>query len=297
MASQRKNNLPSSIIKAIPIIEIISKFIGATPARIKGDDYWYISFIRPKEIDPSLKVNAKKNIWYDYGLGDGGNGLDLLMYYQKTTDINFIATTIRSYFPNYFLFDQPYERNQIELNPDKSLFEILKAIPLSHPALLSYIDSRCINLSLIKRYCLEVWYKRDERVFFTIGFKSDAGYEFRNKQFQGCTGKGITFIENGSKACTIFEGFFSWLSLFELYPEVECSFNHIILNSTSNYSKAEETIKKHDLLKLYLDRDGSGYSVVSRIDKLGISYKDESDLYTGFNDLNEYLVNLRKGNV
>ncbi|MHC1705742.1 MAG: toprim domain-containing protein [Tenuifilaceae bacterium] len=294
MASQRKNNQPSLIIKSIPILDIISKFICAKPERIKGDDYWYISFIRPQEKVPSLKVNAKKNIWYDFGLGDGGNCLDLLIYYLKTNDIIYIAKTIKNHFPDYFFLDQPVLTRSNDQLADKPKNEIAKIIPLEHAALINYVAFRAISLKLANRYCQEVWYRNTGKNYFAVGFKSDSGYELRNKFFQGCTGKGITFIDNGSNDCTVFEGFFSWLSLLELNPDVEFNMNHLILNSISNYSKAEELLKKHDLLRLYLDLDDSGRSVVSKIDKIGIKYKDESELYNGFNDLNEYLVYLRR---
>lgn len=51
---------------------------GIQPTKIKGIDYWYISPYR-EERRPSFKVNDDLNVWYDYGTGEGGNIIDLIM--------------------------------------------------------------------------------------------------------------------------------------------------------------------------------------------------------------------------
>ena len=46
--------------------------LGYQPEKIKNHDYWYLSPLR-EEKEASFKVNRKKNVWYDHGLGKGGN--------------------------------------------------------------------------------------------------------------------------------------------------------------------------------------------------------------------------------
>ena len=48
---------------------------GHQPSKINGEDYWYFSPFR-NENTPSFKVNRKLNIWYDHGIGKGGNFVD-----------------------------------------------------------------------------------------------------------------------------------------------------------------------------------------------------------------------------
>ncbi len=56
--------------------------IGIQAKKIKGNDYWYHSPFR-EEREPSFKINKSKNVWYDHGLGKGGNLIDFLIeFYQ-----------------------------------------------------------------------------------------------------------------------------------------------------------------------------------------------------------------------
>src|SRR4051812_48653599 len=61
--------------KKIPITEYLAR-LGFEPAKVRGNDYWYRSPLRDEK-DPSFKVNAKLNLWYDHGSGEGGTILDL----------------------------------------------------------------------------------------------------------------------------------------------------------------------------------------------------------------------------
>jgi hypothetical protein len=77
-----------------------------------------------------------------------------------------------------------------------------------------------------------------------------------------------------------------------LFPEIEFSHNHLILNSTSNFSKAEQYFKQHELLFIYPDLDDSGFAVVKKIEKMGLNFRDESAFYRNLNnvnDLNDFL--------
>ncbi len=49
--------------------------LGFNPSKIRREDYWYLSPLR-QEKEASFKVNRNKNIWYNHGLGRGGNLVD-----------------------------------------------------------------------------------------------------------------------------------------------------------------------------------------------------------------------------
>jgi hypothetical protein len=67
--------------KKIELIEYLSK-LGHQPQKIRNHDYWYLSPLR-EEKEPSFKVNKKMNVWYDHGIGEGGNIIDFgLLYYR-----------------------------------------------------------------------------------------------------------------------------------------------------------------------------------------------------------------------
>ena len=51
---------------------------GHKPVKIKFGNAWYQSPLR-QEKTPSFKVHLSKNLWYDFGTGEGGNLIDLVM--------------------------------------------------------------------------------------------------------------------------------------------------------------------------------------------------------------------------
>ena len=46
--------------------------LGYTPVKQQGNSLWYKSPFR-QETEASFKVNTDRNLWFDYGLGKGGN--------------------------------------------------------------------------------------------------------------------------------------------------------------------------------------------------------------------------------
>jgi DNA primase (bacterial type) len=67
--------------KKIDIVEYISS-LGFFPKKIRGNDYWFLSPFR-NEKEASFKVNKKFNVWFDHGLGKGGNLVDFgVLFYN-----------------------------------------------------------------------------------------------------------------------------------------------------------------------------------------------------------------------
>lgn len=286
-----KRKITCSDVKRIDIVDFMATY-GYQPKKKNEREAWYISPLRPQEKEPSFRVNMGRQLWYDFGLGDGGDIIKLGCQLFNCT----VKELLEKLDNQNFSFCQPIFTESLPVKAISEVNEILEIKPISHGSLIQYIKSRGVSIDLAKRYCKEIWYANNDKKFFAIGFKSNAGFELRSKYFKGCTGKGISFLFNNSRSCTITEGFFDWMSLLMIYPEFEFTQNHIVLNSTSNIEKAEGTIKQQDHLLLYLDRDDAGYSALNRIAKMGINYSDQSNLYNGFNDLNEYLISI-KGKV
>ncbi|HEV8082036.1 MAG TPA: CHC2 zinc finger domain-containing protein [Chitinophagaceae bacterium] len=57
--------------------------IGHRPQKIRGHNYWYLSPIR-NEKHASFKIDRKKNVWYDHGIGKGGSLIDFVMEFYKS---------------------------------------------------------------------------------------------------------------------------------------------------------------------------------------------------------------------
>jgi len=72
-----QNNLSWSSARKICIIKILAKQ-GHYPTRKAEKEAWFLSPLR-SETQASFSVSLSKNLWYDYGLGKGGNIIDLVM--------------------------------------------------------------------------------------------------------------------------------------------------------------------------------------------------------------------------
>lgn len=62
-------------IKSIPLATFLSQ-LGHYPVKTQGNRLWYKSPLR-QEHTASFKVQTDINCWYDFGIGKGGNIIDL----------------------------------------------------------------------------------------------------------------------------------------------------------------------------------------------------------------------------
>ena len=67
--------------RTIPIGRYLSaQGIKPARARLGGRELWYSSPLRQGDKTPSFKIDTLKNLWYDHGLGQGGNIIDLVTH-------------------------------------------------------------------------------------------------------------------------------------------------------------------------------------------------------------------------
>lgn len=171
----------------------------------------YLSPLR-EEHSPSFKVDYIQNLWYDFGQGEGGSIIDLVMQLERCDFVQAVrllnsgeSTKVIAPAPSSGSLTVPALR-------------ILCDAPLRHPALVGYISSRGITPVVASVYCREVRYEVNGRPFFAIGFRNDAGgWELRSKHFKGGSSpKHITTIDNHADTCIAFEGFMDFLSYLSL---------------------------------------------------------------------------------
>jgi hypothetical protein len=254
-------------------------------AKEQGDNYWYCSPLR-KENSPSFKVNNRFNVWYDHGIGKGGNILDLVMLLNGIETISDALRHLSSSRPvthtDYFSFQQQKFCSEISR---------LDAKPLFNPVLMEYLKIRQINLDIAKAYCHDIYYLVRDKWYFSVGFKNDAGgYELRNKYFKGSSSpKDITTIRNGKESCLVFEGFTDYLSYLTLKDIEKPQHDVVVLNSVMNLSKAKGFITGHEQVYTFLDNDEAGKRTTSELKLLCRNLSDQSDAYSRHKDLNDYL--------
>ena len=142
--------------------------------------------------------------------------------------------------------------------------------------------------------------------YFAVGFLNrSGGYEIRNKLFKGCIApKDITHIrqEQPKETCYLFEGFMDYLSFLTLRlercpdrPNLDRQ-DYIVLNSTSNLSKAIRPLGGYGRIHCFLDNDKAGMEAVQELrEEYGLRVRDASHIYGGYNDLNDFLRGKQNG--
>ena len=58
-------------VRQMPLADFLAR-LGHEPVRRSGNELWYIAPYRG-ERTPSFRVNVAKQLWYDFGLGKGGD--------------------------------------------------------------------------------------------------------------------------------------------------------------------------------------------------------------------------------
>ena len=273
--------------------------LGYNPVRRQGDSLWYKSPFRDEQ-EPSFKVNMERNLWYDFGAGRGGNIIALARELYASDSLPYLLERIAEQAPSVRPVSFSFGGQPLS----KPSFQQLEAVPLSSPALLSYLRQRGINTELARRECCEVRYQTDGKLYFAVGFPNrSGGYEIRNKFFKGCIApKDITHIrqEQTKETCYLFEGFMDYLSFLTLRlercperPELDGQ-DYIVLNSTASLSKAIRPLGDYEHIHCFLDNDKAGMEAVQELrEEYGMRIRDASHIYGGYNDLNDYLCGKR----
>ncbi|WP_311590033.1 toprim domain-containing protein [Prevotella disiens] len=281
-------------IKTIKLQDFLAS-LGYTPTKQQGNKLWYLSPFR-QESHASFKVNTERNQWYDFGIGKGGNIIDLAELLYKSSDVSYLIRKIEDNVPNCTsIFSTSFA--DIKEKQQTNYFENLQILPLSHPALMRYLWDRCIDLEVAASVCKELHYDSNGKHYFGIGFPNIAGgYELRNPFFKGCIApKDIShfYAEEPKKVCFVFEGFMDFLSFMTLRRKENDGLkrqDYLVLNSVSNIQKALECLSQYDSVRCFLDNDEAGRNAYLQLSKeLGKPVTDASTLYNSFKDLNEYL--------
>ena len=274
--------------------------LGYTPVKQQGNSLWYKSPFR-QETEASFKVNTDRNLWYDYGLGKGGNILALAQELYQSDYVPYLLDRIAEQAPHIrpvsFYFRQ---------QPSEPSFQQLEVRELLHPALLRYLQERGINTLLARLECRELHFTHNGKPYFAIGFPNvSGGYEVRNRFFKGCIApKDISHIRKQGKQrekCLVFEGMMDYLSFLTLRmkncparPNLDRQ-DYVILNSVANVSKAADVLHGYERIHCLLDNDEAGRKAYRELEReFGGRIRDFSHNYSGHKDLNDFLCGKRQ---
>ena len=278
-------------IKTIPLAAFLSR-LGHEPAARKGTRLWYKSPLR-QEHTPSFKVETTLNCWYDFGIGKGGNIIDLAAELYQSTDLRHLMRCIANSYPVPSVQTVAPSYPQRHSAPSMERFEV---VPLEHRALVAYLQERGIPAHIATANCKEAHYSVNGKPYFAVAFENvSGGCELRNRYFKGCRGrKDISYLpwsrDGPSTECAVFEGFIDYLSALTL--DIISGADAIILNSVVNITKAVPYLKDYTAINCYLDNDNAGQTALAELTAIyGSTVINRSTLYSEFNDLNDFLFN------
>lgn len=267
---------------------------GIFPQWERGNRGMYLSPLR-EERTASFIVSYDKNLWHDFGTGEGGSIIDLVARMENCSDIEAARRlnerNVDTLVP---VFVEPPRLKKTTL----SRLVVLSDRELIHPALLGYLTGRGIDPAIARTYCREVYYTISGKMYFAIGFRNDAGgWELRNSRFKGSsTPKNITTLDNGSNTAMVFEGFIDFLSYLSMKANPTPSIDTVVFNSVTNLQKAVPFLVRHRVVHAFLDNDEAGRKAVDRLGENLPSSEviDQSVFYRDYKDLNDYWQEKRK---
>lgn len=271
-------------------LSVFLQRLGCNPVWQKRNDLWYNAPYR-EEKTPSFKVNTDRNIWFDFGLGRGGDIFTLAGELIRSTDFlaqaRYISDTASGVSVPVGL---PSPVREKESEP---AFQQVEEKALAYDVLKGYLSERGIPPDVAVRHCRQVSYRVHGKPYFAIGFPNVAGgWELRSRQFKRCIPpKDISLVsrqQSPTGACDVFEGFFDFLSAATL--GLSKGNDAVVLNSVGNLARAFRHLDGYAKINCYLDNDEAGRRT---FEALRTRYKDRavdcSGIYAGNKDLNEHL--------
>lgn len=170
-------------IRGLPIEDFLAR-LGYSPVWRKRNDLWYNAPYR-EERTPSFKVNTDRNVWFDFGLGRGGDIFTLAGEFAGSTDFLTQAKYISEAVGGNFV-PLPTPRPAKE-RVSEPAFQEVEQRTLLYGVLKGYLSERGIPSEVAARHCRQVSYRVHEKPYFAIGFQNvSGGWELRSRLFKGC---------------------------------------------------------------------------------------------------------------
>ena len=273
-------------------LEEVLQILGHLPTKQTEKEAWFLNPFA-NENHASFKINKNLNYWYLHSEGIGGNNVNFMKKYLNASVKEVLEWAESQNFSSFQ--NQNFPNQEIE-NGSKN-YEIIEVKEIQHPALMEYLKTRKVENQLV--FLNEIHYRMNDKNYFGIGFKNDSGgYEIRNKYSKICLGKkDVSTIENGSKNLKVFEGFFDFLSFKNIEKSLENeTSNYLILNSVSMIHNIKNSLENYKNIELYFDNDEAGNRAVEMIENEIENVEDCRILYSGFKDLNDWLIHKNPSN-
>ena len=275
-------------------LEEVLVSLGHHPTKQNEKEAWYRNPFAT-ENQASFKLDKRNNIWYLHSEGIGGNNIDFMKKYLKSSVKEVLEWTEKQNFSSF----QPQNviQKQNSLNQNYQITEIKE---LQNENLKKYLHQRGLS-QIIYPLIKEVHFTIGEKNLYTIGFENrSGGWELRNSFYKGSLlKKDISLInlnnQTENKNVAVFEGFTDALSFVEMKPFFNGDL--LVMNSVSLLNRTKEYLKNYSKINLFLDNDKAGETCKNSILKSFPEAKDHSEIYTLHKDLNDYLLSKNKTKI
>lgn len=279
-------------------LSILLSALGHQPVKRSAGELFYHSMIRDGDSKPSFCVNDKQSLWFDHGLGIGGNIIDFAKQYWPDLTFNELLHKINGVVNSPFQFSRALgDFRVVEQNLDSqsSHYEIINIHPLGGSQRISaYLKQREV-LGVAATYLKEVHYtilneSGDKRNYCAAGWANEnGGWEVRNASFKGCLGKkGMSFLPGTNSKLAVFEGFLDFLSWKKDNPTDLGSI--LVMNSVAYLNAAIDRSRNYSAVEIFFDHDNAGLKATAAFLENIKHARNGAEIYMGFNDYNEMLM-------
>jgi hypothetical protein len=282
--------LATQIKEQVSLVDLLSR-LGFQPLRTSGRELLYISMIRDSDTNPSFSVNEQLGVWYDHGLGKGGNIIDFGLAYWQIPFSEVLKKIVQITSADIKPVISGRKRSAVKI-PNYQIQQIKELG--NNSVITEYLQSRKIWGAAQGRLKEIYYYVEDQKklrkYFFAAGWQNELGaWEVRNLYFKGCLGhKAISFIQGDDTKLSVFEGYLNYLSWLCENPQVTHS--ALVLNNISLLNIGIIKAKDFAEVSLYFDRDSAGLIAGLDFKKAVPQATDCSTIYRHHNDYNEKLV-------
>lgn len=288
----------------IAITDVLDK-LGHHPTIKTTKDHWYLSPFRAEKT-ASFTVNLKRNVWYDFGSGQGGGIIKFTKAWLESQGRPHSYPDALRWLSNLSGI-QPSVKQYIHTEQEETKrIELVSTSKLRSPMLIDYLEERGIPLELAQQYLREIKLLDTEtgNNIHSIGFKNNAGgYENRTRVFKGCIGrKSITTLRGKipeAEGVHLFEGFMDFLSMLVIEDKPRLNNNVIVLNSASMLKQAQPLILQHHYKFVYtwFDNDDAGQKATKAVQKFceehpPLQHIAMNSSYANYEDVNDWLMHL-----
>jgi hypothetical protein len=293
--------LPTAInagdVKAqVSLVSLLAR-LGFEPLRRSGKELHYLSMLRDSDTKPSFMVNDELGVWYDHGMGKGGNIVDFgLAFWKHLSFPEVLEKIVQVSNTEISLQNNAVGNNARKRSPVKIPHYAIEEIKeLGHnQAITGYLQSRGVWHGAQGRL-KEVYYyvedqKKQRKHFFGAGWQNEMGsWEIRNPYFKGCLGhKAISFIPGDESKLSVFEGYLNYLSWLTENPFATDSI--LVLNTINLLEVAIRKADDFTDISLFFDLDKKGCQAAIDFKSAVREAVDRSSAYAGFNDYNDKIT-------